>query len=293
MAEESKKKTADLSVKINEGPLRIDLRSVLQKRLPDKLAGLMPGFIYTRLEKLICQDELNEVLLATYPSRGFEFSKRVLTHFDIDLEIEGLDRIPEKGRLMFASNHPLGGLDGIALISVLGERFGDDGIRFLVNDVLMNIEPLSDIFLPVNKFGRQGREGAVAIKEAMSSGRQVFQFPAGLCSRRQADGSIADLEWQKSFVSMAIRYERDVIPVYFEGFNSAKFYKMAYWRKKLGLKFNIEQILLPSEVCKAKGNRYRIIFGNPISWKTLRDSGKSAKELAQELRKVCYSLASK
>ena len=273
-----------------DGPLVIDLNSILRKRLPKKINRLVPGFLISSLARLIRQDELNEILRIAYPSRGSEFSKKVLKHLDITLTVEGLDKLPEGHRFMFASNHPLGGLDGIALIAVLGERYGDENIRALVNDMLMNVEPLRDVFLPINKFGKQGREASILITEALNSEKQILQFPAGLCSRLNDNGKIQDLEWQKSFVAKAIETKRDIVPIYFEGNNTKKFYKTARLRKRLGLKFNVEQILLPSEVCKATGNHYRIIFGDPISWETLKQTGKSAKSLASEIRNTVYHL---
>ena len=271
--------------------LVIDIKSILEKRIPKKKRRWIPSFLIRYVEKLIRQDELNEILRATYPGRGSVFSRKVLQHLDISLEIKGIENLREGERYMFASNHPLGGLDGMALITVLGEKYGDENVRFLVNDMLMNVEPLKEIFLPVNKFGKQGRENAKIINEKMESGAQIFQFPAGLCSRLQDNGEIKDQEWQKSFVAKAIEYKRDIVPVYFEGRNTNKFYKTARWRKKLGIKFNIEQILLPSELCKARGSRYRIVFGKPISWEELKVSGKSNKELAEELKEKAYALS--
>lgn len=273
-------------------PLEIDLHAILKKRLPTKVKRFVPRFVISWLAKLIRQDEMNEILRVTFPSRGSKFAAGVLQHLDISLEVVGLENIPDK-RLIFASNHPLGGLDGIALIAVLGQKYGDNNIRFLVNDMLMNVEPLKDEFLPVNKFGRQGREASLKITEALASDMEILQFPAGLCSRKNKNGEIADLKWQKSFAAKAVEHQRDIVPVYFEGKNSPKFYNLARWRKKLGVKFNIEQIFLPSEVCKARGKRFKIIFGNPISWETLRKSGKSYPELAEDIRSVVYSLKSK
>lgn len=273
------------------GPLEINLHTILRERLPRRIGKLLPGFLITGLEKVIHQDELNVMLRMAYPARGSAFSRRILEYLDISVEVIGLDNLPSE-RLMFASNHPLGGLDGIALIAVLGERYGDNGVRFLVNDMLMNVEPLQDVFLPINKYGSQGREAAKAINEAMASSMQILQFPAGLVSRLQPDGSIADLEWQKAFVAKAIQYERDIVPVRFEGTNTSLFYGTAKIRKKLGLKVNIEQALLPGEVCKSRGAKFRIIFGEPISWKALKDSGKSPKELAAEIREIVYTLTS-
>ncbi len=271
------------------GPLEINLHTILRERLPRRIGRFVPGFMISGLEKVIHQDELNEMLRMAYPSRGSAFSRRILEYLDITVEVIGLDQLPSK-RLMFASNHPLGGLDGITLIAILGERYGDNGVRFLVNDMLMNVEPLRDVFLPINKYGSQGREAAKAINEAMASSMQILQFPAGLVSRRHPDGSISDLEWQKAFVSKAIEYERDIVPVRFEGTNTSLFYGTAKWRKKLGVKFNMEQVLLPGEVCKSRGAKFRIIFGEPISWKELKASGKSPKQIATEIREKVYSL---
>lgn len=251
---------------------------------------MVPGFLITGLEKMIHQDELNDMLRVTYPARGSEFSRKILEYLDIDVEVKGLENLDSHERLMFASNHPLGGLDGIALISVLGKRFGDENIRFLVNDMLMNVEPLSGVFLPVNKYGSQGRSAAVAIREALASDMHILQFPAGLVSRLHPDGSIADLDWQKSFVAKAIEFKRDVVPVKFEGTNSMKFYRTARLRKKLGLKVNIEQALLPGEVCKSRGKKFRIIFGRPIKWEKLKAREQSPLELAAALRKMVYTL---
>lgn len=273
-----------------EGPLKINLHKILRERMPRKVSRLIPGFLITGLEKLIHQDELNEMLRMGYPMRGSDFASKVLDYLALTVEVFGLKQLPEGKRFMFASNHPLGGLDGIALIAVLGKKYGDDGVRFLVNDMLMNVEPLSDVFLPINKYGSQGRNAAKAINEAMDSDMQILQFPAGLVSRLLDDGSIADLEWQKAFVAKAIEYKRDIVPVRFEAQNTMRFYRTARWRKKLRLKVNIEQALLPGELCRSKGKTFRIIFGDPISWQTLRDSKKSPKQLATEIRNKTYEL---
>lgn len=273
-----------------EGPLEINLHKILRGRMPKKVSRLVPGFLITGLERLIHQDELNEMLRVGYPLRGSAFADKILKYLNLKVEVEGLDNIPTDKRIMFASNHPLGGLDGIALIAVLGKKYGDNGVRFLVNDMLMNVEPLSDVFLPINKYGSQGRNAAKAINEAMGSNMQILQFPAGLVSRLHDDGTISDLEWQKAFVAKAIEYKRDIIPIRFEAQNTMRFYRTARWRKKLRLKVNIEQALLPGELCRSRGKTFRIIFGSPISWKILMDSKKSPKQLASEIRSKIYEL---
>lgn len=270
--------------------LQLDLRKILKARIPRSKRRWIPPLLVSYVERLIRQKELNEILRATLPSEGSEFAKRVMCYLGITVKVEGLEKLKQGQRYMFASNHPLGGLDGIALISVLGNLYGDDNIRFLVNDMLMNVDPLRKLFLPINKFGKQGRDNALLINEKMESDCQMFQFPAGLCSRMNEKGEIADLDWQKSFVAKAIEYKRDIVPVYFEGRNSNRFYKTARWRKKLGIKFNLEQVLLPSEICKSKGAKYRIFFGDPIPWQELKESSASYTDLASHIRSISYSL---
>lgn len=269
-----------------EGPLVLNLRKIIRSRLPEKFRRLLPGFLFAPLERLIRQKELNEILRVTYPLRGSGFSAKVLDFLNISLEVEGLDSLPEDKRFMFASNHPLGGLDGIALIAVLGKKYGDENVRFLVNDMLMNVEPLQDVFLPINKFGAQGREAAKVINAAMASEMQILQFPAGLVSRLHPDGSIRDLEWQKAFVTKALEYDRDIVPVRFEALNTMRFYRTAKWRKKLGIKVNLEQALLPGEVIRSKGKKFRIVFGKPLPIDSLRESGLSPRQLAEKIRNM-------
>ncbi len=270
--------------------LKIDLTGIVRSRVGGLKGKLIPGFMLKGLERLIHQDELNEALEVTYPKEGTDFAEAIYEHFNVTLRVEGLENIPAEGRFIFASNHPLGGLDGIGLIAILGRKYGDKGIRFLVNDMLMNVEPLRPVFLPINKYGSQGREAARAINDAYASDTQIIIFPAGLCSRLGDDGVIRDLKWNKSFIAKAIEYKRDIIPVHFIGENSPNFYKTARRRKKLGLKINIEQALLPGELCKARGKEFRVIFGNPIPWQSLIFAGKSQTAIADDIKSTVYSL---
>ncbi len=268
------------------GPLQIDLQKIVTERVP----GRVPRCLVSLMEKLIRQRELNGILARTYPARGVEFASAALRDLDISVETRGLENIPEQGRFIFASNHPLGGLDGIALISVLGSRYGDDGIRFPVNDLLMNVEPLRGIFIPINKFGAQGRQAVRGLQEAFASGAQLLYFPAGLVSRLGRGERIADLQWHKAFVTKAIEHDRDIIPVYFSGRNSMLFYRLAKWRRRLGIRFNFEQILLPSELVKSRGSRYTITFGTPVRCSDMRASGKSPLLLAEQIKQSAYAL---
>ena len=272
--------------------LQLDIEGILRKRIPSRKQKFIPGFLYGALSRLIHQDELNEMLRIGYPSQGSEFSRKVLEHLDIEVTVDGAENLPAKDRrVVFASNHPLGGLDGIALIAVLGQRYGDENIRFLVNDLLMNVDPLGTVFLPINKYGSQARAAAEAINAEYASDRQMVIFPAGLVSRLHPGGEVHDLKWQKAFVQKAIENDRDIVPVRFVALNRKRFYRLAKWRKKLGIKVNIEQATLPAELCASRGKRFRIIIGQPVSVSELRASGRSFPQLAEDLRAAIYHLS--
>jgi len=127
------------------------------------------------------------------------------------------------------------------------------------------------------------------IEQALMSDNQFITFPAGLCSRMQPDGVIADLPWHKAAVIQAVNSRRDIVPVYFDARNSMFFYRFAKWRKRLGIKFNIELIFLPREMLKQSGASLRAIVGDPIPWTTL-DAAHPRQEAAR-LRNIVYSMS--
>lgn len=266
--------------------MRIDVDKVLRERLP-KHYRYIPRFAVRWLERTICQDQLNAILLKMAGKNSVDAATAALDEMDITVRATGLEQLPE-GRYMFVSNHPLGGLDGLALISLLGNRY-DKNIKFLVNDLLMAVEPLRGVFLPVNKYGSQSRAAATQIEEALNSDAQFITFPAGLCSRMQPDGTIADLPWQKAAVAHAVNYQRDIVPIYFDAHNSRFFYRFAKWRKKLGIKFNIELIFLPKEMIKQCGATLRVFIGEPIAWDSL--DARAPKREAARLRDLVINMA--
>lgn len=266
--------------------VKIDVDSVLRTRLP-KHYRYIPRFVVRWLERTICQDRLNTILKKMADKNSVDAATAALDEMGINVTASGLDELPD-GRYMFVSNHPLGGLDGLALISLLGNRY-DHKIKFLVNDLLMAVTPLRGVFLPVNKYGHQSREAAAEIKESLKGDNQMITFPAGLCSRMQPDGTIADLPWQKAAVVHAVNNQRDIVPIYFDARNSRFFYRFAKWRKRLGIKFNIELIFLPKEMLKQSGSNLHFIVGQPIPWSSL--DARAPKQEAARLRDIVYSMA--
>ncbi len=269
-----------------QSTVRIDVKQVLEQKAPN-LARRLPGFLMNYLIKTIHQDEINDILIRYHDKEGVDFMRELIGYFDLNIIPVNDENIPAEGRFIFASNHPLGGLDGICLSALVGERFHGK-IRYLVNDVLLHIPNLQSIFIPVNKYGKQAKESARLTDEVYSSGNQIITFPAGLCSRRQK-GQIRDLEWKKSFVQKAVEYKRDIIPVCFEGRNSGFFYGLSNLRKTAGIKQNIELFYLPDEMFKAKHSTYKIYFGKPVPWQTF-DKSKTWAEWAGYIKEIVYSL---
>jgi len=266
---------------------RIDIDKVLKGKTP-KYYNKIPGFLIRYLKRTVHQEDINGILERNRDAEGVEFMHALVKNeFGLTLQLEGEENIPRTGRYLFASNHPLGGLDGICLSSVVGKMFNGK-IKYLVNDILYYIDPLKPIFIPVNKYGAQARDSARWINEAYASENQIITFPAGLCSRKQK-GEIRDLEWMKSFIIKSVEYKRDVIPVHFEGRNSNFFYNFANIRKATGIKFNIELIYLPDEMFKNSHQTFTITFGKPIPWQTFDDS-KTPSAWAQYVKEVVYSL---
>lgn len=267
-------------------PIQIDIDKVVKSRVRNGKG--LPGFMVRYLKRIIHQDEMNAFLKDNYMKRGVDFAEACKEElFRTGCEIHGEENIPSDGKYIFASNHPLGGLDGILLITYLGKRY-DKKLKVQVNDLLMNVEPLSPVFLPVNKYGKQSRELIQQTEEVLASDNQILVFPAGLCSR-MINGEIKDLEWQKWFITTAVNTRRDIIPIYFDGKNSSFFYRFANLRKKLGIKFNIELIYLPDEMFKAKHKKFGIHIGKPIPWQTF-DASKKPKEWAQYVKGIVYKL---
>ena len=266
-------------------PIQIDVGKVLKDKNPG-LSKLIPGFLVNYLRKIIHEEELNSFFRDFGTLHNIELVRAGLTYMGIEYNVHNKEAMPTSGRNIFVSNHPLGGLDGLVFMAELSKYFKK--IKFPVNDILMNITNMEEIFLPINKHGSQARDAAIAIDEAYASDYQLLYFPAGLCSRKKG-GEISDLPWHKNFVSKAVKHKRSIVPVYFSGRNSDFFYKLSNLRTGLGIKSNFEMLYLVDEMFKQKGRKLDIVFGQAYEWKHF-DRSKSAKEWAEWLMEKSYEL---
>lgn len=264
----------------------IDVEQVIASKSP-RLLKFLPGFIIRYLKKIIHEDELNWGLNEFGHKQGVEFIDEVLKYFQVSYTVEGLDNLNVDERYIFASNHPLGGLDGMILIHSISNKFSD--VKVPSNDLLMNIKQLQDNFIPVNKHGSQTRENARIMDETYASDTQMFIFPAGLCSRKQG-GKIEDLEWKKSFIAKATKHKRPVVPVFFSGRNSNFFYNLSRIRTFLGIRVNLEMLYLVDEMFKQRGQKPHIVIGEPIPYETF-DGSRTPQEWAKWVKARVYELS--
>jgi len=263
---------------------KLDIRKVIADKNP-KLRKLLPDFIFRYLERIMHIKELNAFIEENNDKFGLDFVEAARDNFGVNIHVNGAENIPREGRFVFASNHPLGGIDGMALMLVVGRRQKD--VLFPVNDILMNIPNLQELFIPINKHGSNA-ENARIIDDTFAGDKTMLYFPAGLCSRKK-QGQIIDLEWHKTFISKAKRHQRDVVPVYIEGHNSNFFYNLANLRTKLRIKANIEMLYLVDEMFKQKNKDIVITFGEVIPYTTF-DRTKKDKQWAIEVKKKMYQL---
>jgi putative hemolysin len=263
----------------------INIREIFTQKNP-RMARLMPGFIFRMIHRIMRLGFMNSFIIKYGHLKGMDFVHASVSDFEVKEEIIGLEHVPARGSFIFAANHPLGGFDALLLMKNVHERLGK--LKFLVNDVLMSIRPLQPLFVPVNHHGSNSREAARVMKETYQSGEQILIFPSGLASRK-IKGKVTDLTWQKHFISKAIEYQRDVIPVHISGRNSNRFYCVARWRSTLGIKWNLEMFLLPDETYRHRKKKIRFIFGNPIPYTTF-DKSKTHLQWAEYVKKVVYDL---
>jgi putative hemolysin len=262
----------------------INLDKVFASKNPN-LYRFLPGFLMSYLKRVIHQDELNAGLYRHRDKYGLSFIDAILEEFGVIVQTTGLENLPAKGRHLIVSNHPLGGLDGMALMREIGKVRSD--FLFPVNDLLMNLPNLRQLFIPINKHGSNA-DNVKLFNDTFAGDQLLLYFPAGLVSRKQK-GKIVDLEWKKTFISKTIQFKRDIIPVHISGRNTDFFYNLAKWRTRLRIKSNIEMLYLVDEMFKQKDKIIKITFGQSIPVDTF-DKRHTRSEWAEIVKSHVYAI---
>ena len=266
----------------------IDIEQILKSKMGAK-AKFVPRPLVSWLKRIAHQDDVNAFLWESRDKSGVYWLEECVKYLDMTLDIQGMENLPDPqdGKLYtFVSNHPLGGVDGVALGSIIGRHY-DGKFRYLVNDLLMNLPGLAPVCIPINKTGNQSRNFPAMVKAGFESDNHMLMFPAGLCSRRRY-GVVQDIPWTKTFISKSVEYQRDIVPIHFGGQNSNFFYRLANFSDKF-LPFNLAMLYLVDEMYKNVHKTFTVKIGKPIAWQTF-DKTKSPMEWAQIVRGRVYKL---
>ena len=266
----------------------IDIDKILKDKMGAK-AKWVPRPLVSWLKRTVHQDQVNAFLWDSREKTGTPWLEACVEYLQMTLKVEGMENMPDKddGRLYtIVSNHPLGGIDGVALGSIIGRHF-DSRFRYLVNDLLMNLPGLAPLCIPINKTGHQSRNFPAMVKAGFESDNHMLMFPAGICSRKR-NGVIRDIPWTKTFIAKSVEYQRDVIPIHFSGENSKFFYRLANFSDRF-LPFNLAMIYLVDEMYRNVGKTFEVRIGKPIPWQTF-DKSKSPMEWAQFVQDQVYQL---
>lgn len=263
----------------------IDIERLIASKNPKALKWT-PSFVINYLKRKLHQDEINQILIDNKDNYDFEFCHDIIERFNVNVVIEGAENIPTEGGAIFVVNHPLGGMDAMAIMdSIAGYR---RDVKFIVNDLLMNLKNLNGIFAGVNLHGKKSKESLNALNELFASEQAIFIFPAGLVSRRKK-GEVKDVDWKTTFISKAQKFDHPVVPVHLDGQLTNFFYNLANFRTKIGIKLNIEMLYLADELFKQRNKTIRLTYGKPIPALTF-DRSKTRQEWAQWVKDKVYQL---
>ena len=268
---------------------RTDYVLDLNEILGPKMSARLPGFVKRFFARRLHIKQINDCIMKAEHYAGAGFFDEALDYIGITYKVRGEENIDLSKKYLFACNHPLGGPEALIIGSIFRRIYGD-GFMVPSNQILYNMKPLQEFFVPVSVGGRQGREIAERIVGMFESDRQVLVFPAGLCAK-SIKGVVTEMPWKKMFVAQARKYQRDVVPVHISGHNSKWYFFLSWLSRTLKLKFNLGMIYLVDELFKQKGNEFVITFGKPIEYDRF-DKTKTDLQWADEVKNIVKNLAS-
>ncbi|KEA65717.1 putative hemolysin [Marinobacterium lacunae] len=267
--------------------MQINVEQVLLSKYPGFAAKPAPVRRSTLfcLRRLVREREINRFLDENKDVSGFEFIDRVLDYFNFSYSVSSKERIniPSSGRVIIVANHPLGALDGLALLKLVGEVRRD--VRIIANDVLMHFDPLQNLFLPVDNLGQGTRKRDIArIVDCLRNDEAVIVFPAGEVSRAGFTG-IKDGPWNSGFLMFARKSNAPILPVFVGGKNSALFYGLSTLNKSMS------SLLLAHEMFNKRSKTLPVRIGEPIAFSQIDTLPVAAKLKAKLLKKHLYRIA--
>ncbi len=267
----------------------INTEDAFRKKNPN-LYRKLPKFIFRLISVFIKEDKINREFFG-FGTEGVGFAKSTLNHLNVEIFIKNIEKLDKNKQYIFVSNHPLGAIDGLVLITSLFDA--GFSTKVVVNDLLNQITPLKSVTLAINLYGGINKSQLLTLNQTLKSKHHVLIFPAGQVSKIRGL-KIEDVDWSSFFIKKANETKREVVPLFFEGRNSLMFYLIAYLRKLFGVKINLEMLMLPRQLFFAKGKKFNIYCGDPIPQEEFEkekqnyerlfaDNKKNKKEVANHL----------
>ena len=267
-------------------PLIIDVEGALKTHYAPflkwpKWGQRLAGWL---LRLIICQDRINRFLAVHGQLHAFDFIEKIFDELGFCYQINTgeIENIPAKGGVIIIANHPLGALDGLSLVHMVGQVRRD--VKIVANQLLSSIPPIAPLLLPVNNMaGESRRTDLQNISRALEEGQAVIFFPAGEVSRLSPRG-IRDREWDSGFFRFAERLNMPVLPIYIRARNSGLFYTISRFSAVLSM------LMLPREMIKTSGQLH--FFTSPvIRPEQFLKLPVSQKQKVKLFRKHIYQLA--
>lgn len=265
---------------------KINLQEILIEKAPS-LFKKYPAFVSVLLlfflEKLFKIKQINEFIEKNGHLKGIDFINALFDelNFTYNISEKSKYRIPAEGKAIVVSNHPLGGLDGLALVKAIYEIRHD--VKIVANDVLSHIDNLKEFFLPFDLFNPIGqKENIRRIEQALANDEIVIFFPAGEVSRFSISG-IKDGKWKKGALRFAKIANAPILPAFIKARNSILFYLLSLIWRPIGM------YLLPRELFKQRNKTITIKFGDLIPEKNLEKAINQKMQLSL-LRKHTYRI---
>ena len=237
------------------------------------------------LGRLADEAGFNRALSAAGGVEGLPFVDRSLKVLGVSGKVNSGDRenIPVDGPLLVVANHPLGIVDALALLQLVGSVRQD--VRILGNDWLSLVEPLRPLLLPVDVVGKGAASKLRNIYRALDNGEALVVFPAGEVSRL-GPGGLRDGPWSDGFARLALRSKAPVLPVHIAARNSAMFYGLSMLAKPLST------AMLPREAVSPVQPRIGFTVGALVGAEELEQrSGGDPAQAAKLMRRHIYRVA--
>ncbi len=236
------------------------------------------------LRKLSYEHKVNEFLVAHQDLKGFDFIEQVLDHFKFSYSISHRDRnnIPASGRVVIVANHPLGALDGLSLLKLVGEVRRD--VKIVVNDMLMSFQAVKNLLLPVDNLNKATQKSSIAnIIKCLNNDEAVIVFPAGEVSRIRPNG-VRDGKWTNGFLHFAKKTNSPILPIYVDARNSSLFYSSSMVYKPLA------GMLLAHEIFNKSSKTITLRVGQSIPYQHIKALPITKKETAKLIRRHLYRI---